>query len=242
MRRVFLVAFVTAIVCVFIQAPAKRVTAFDSPIQWVAFGDSITVGYGASPGHSFINLISASVGPVDNLGVGGSMAANQVQRISDYSGPATNVIWMAGFLDARWYTPLAEYESTLRAGLATLQQRGDRVYLGTCLRMSDPGYDPSVAGVIAVQRQVAAEFPNVVIAETSALYDPANVISDTVHPNDAGHDQIATAFSVAIKPHRLYVPLVATDIIQRNAIGRYTREGGTYLIDESKVSHGFHMQ
>jgi len=86
---------------------------------------------------------------------------------------------------------------------------GPNVYLGNCVRLNATGYasgapynQGSDAAVFAINRRIlsvckrlAADGLNVAYVDASALYDTSADISvDGIHPNDAGHAHIASAF------------------------------------------------
>lgn len=91
---------------------------------------------------------------------------------------------------------------------------GDRptVYLGNCLRMPAASYGMfapfnkgSDAAVEAVNRMMGclvcglqADGLDVRLVDASAAFDPVNVAADGIHPNNAGHQQIADAFLLAM--------------------------------------------
>jgi hypothetical protein len=57
--------------------------------QWAAFGDSVTVGFGASaPSQSYIGLLGAELGAIDDLAVGATRMAQQADAAVQYAGPA----------------------------------------------------------------------------------------------------------------------------------------------------------
>ncbi len=84
---------------------------------------------------------------------------------------------------------------------------GPNVYVGNCLHMNSSGYgiapnSGSDAVVASLNTRIAkncqllcADGLNVVAVEASSRYSTSNVASDNIHPNDAGHQQIADAFS-----------------------------------------------
>jgi lysophospholipase L1-like esterase len=196
-------------------------TTFDSPVpcpyNWVAFGDSITQGASASPGHSFVDLMSQSVGMIDNRGMAGTKTYEQLGHISNYTGTAQNVLWLVGFSDMREATSPDVFEAHLRSALSVLVSRRVIVFLGTTLRMpaagygmyppADKGSDAAVNNINIAIRRIAIDYPDVFVVDTSNAYDPANASSDLCHPNDVGHAQIAQAFLNVIS-HRIFIPIV----------------------------------
>src|SRR5213075_2684239 len=51
---------------------------------WVAFGDSLTEGYGASPSHDYPSLLSQRLGvPITNLGKSGDTSSDGLVRLEE---------------------------------------------------------------------------------------------------------------------------------------------------------------
>jgi hypothetical protein len=175
---------------------------------WVAYGDSIAEGFGASePSLSFVARVAGELNvDIDNWAVGGSRIAEQLEVIREDAGSATNVLWLVGYNAMRAGTDVDNFATTLLiGGLALLTERHSRVYLGLCLRMTPEGYllygpqwnhgsDSAVLMLNQRIRQIATQYPDVVLVEMDR-YDPtADVSEDLVHPSDLGHLQIARDF------------------------------------------------
>ena len=188
-------------------------------LHWVAFGDSITVGWSASSlENSFIGRLAAATGPIDNRAISATRIHEQLTSIQAYTGTATAVIWLTGYNDMRAGTPLEQYRQDLATALDDFAQRGMRVYLGLCLHMTPEGYaafgplwnhgsDAAVAALNDVIRDTARAYTNVRIVDTANYSPAAGVAGDLVHPNDLGHQQIATAFLLKIRPP-VYLPVI----------------------------------
>ncbi len=177
-----------------------------SNASWVAFGDSITVGLGAStPERSFIKRIERITGSIDNRAESATRIRDQLSRIKSYQGNADSVIWLTGYNDMRAGTARHVYRALLKQSLDLFSTRRVTVYLGLCLSMTPTGYtarkpnwnhgsNMTVQAFNQIIRQTAQRYPFVRIVDTS-FYTPASGVSaDQVHPNDLGHQQIANAF------------------------------------------------
>lgn len=207
-RRALLRALVALpLVC----APALRL---------VCFGDSITAGQGASrPARAYVAVVGAALGRrVDNRAIGASRLAEQLDALHATPVlPGDIVLLVTGYNDMRAGTPLADYRRQLDAALGQLVAASAQVVVGGCLPMTPAGYaaygptwnhgsDAAAATYTAIIADVAAAHGCRFAPMDS--YDPRNVTSDLVHPNDAGHTQIAQAMLRALRL-RLYIPLVA---------------------------------
>lgn len=216
--------FLLPIMILFFSCSANEASKASFTPDWIAFGDSITVGQGASSlDTSFIKQLEPLVGPIENRAKSGSRIDEQYQIINSYSGSARKAIWLLGYNDMRAGTDPATYWLYLDQALNDLTARGFAVYLGLCLKMTSSGYiaygpawnhgsDAAVDDLNSLIIQVASRYPAVHIVNT-ATYDPYTGISgDLIHPNDAGHWQIARAFIQAIQAQSsqiYFFPLIA---------------------------------
>lgn len=179
--------------------------------RWLAFGDSITVGIGASDlAHGWASRVAAQCGQaLDNRAVSGTGVAEHLAAIGQADvQPADTVLWLTGFNDQWRGTPIDQYAALLARALALVPG----AYVGTCLRQPPDGY-AAMPGQLGSDARVAAF--NVVIAaavraagchlvDACAAYDVANC-ADLVHPTDAGHAQIAHAFLTTMR-RIVYLP------------------------------------
>lgn len=178
----------------------------------VAFGDSITEGIGtSSPDRAYAAIVARSLGyTLDNRAVGGSRIAEQAAHIRAAALRSTDVVlWLTGYNDMRGGTPVAEYAAALAEALTLL--RPATLIVGGCLPMTEAGYRAygprwshgSDATAAAYRGVLRALWP---AARAVEGYDPTNN-SDLVHPNDAGHAQIAAALLTGLNT-RVLLPVV----------------------------------
>jgi lysophospholipase L1-like esterase len=199
-RRTFLqVASASAL------APLVRATP-----RLVCFGDSITVGQGAStPEHTYAAIVARTLGyTLDNRAIGATRIADQLAReiLITRVRPPDVALFLSGYNDMRHATPLADYQQMLAQAVAWLTQDGAALLLGDCVRGAQAGYgryapfDQGSDAAVVAFNQVIHGFAYVA---ASAAFDPINSSADLAHPNDRGHAQIASAFL-----HRQYVPIM----------------------------------
>lgn len=209
-RRVFRFAL-TAAACGLLRP------VFAADRRLVAFGDSITYGLGASaPDRAYIAQVAAAWGlPLANCAVSGShLAEIAACAAATPLTPADTVVALVGYNDMRAGTPLATFRAQLDGMLADVCGRAGRVRIGNCLRMTQAGYHEahgsagSDAAVYACNQQIAAACAaaGAQLVDACGRYDPAHVTADLVHPNDAGHAQIAAAF---VRPYQVFLPMGA---------------------------------
>lgn len=179
----------------------------------VCYGDSITTGHGAStPAHAYAALVAAAMGyTLDNRGIDGSRIVEQLQIIAPVHPPDVALL-LSGYNDMRNGTELAIYRARLVRAASRLTSAGATLYLGDCLRMTEAGYAAYAPSGNHGSEQIVADMNAIIrtmparIVRASAAYDPMNVDSGLVHPNDEGHAQIAGAFLKAMR-HRIYLPI-----------------------------------
>jgi lysophospholipase L1-like esterase len=205
----------------FCRALAATPLACVLALRLLCFGDSITSGAGAStPALAYASLVAAALGrQLDNRAIGASLIERQLREAIRPAVIARTdvVLFVTGYNDMRAGTPLDRYRPMLAEALALLRASGALVVVGTCPRMTEAGYaaygpewnhgsDQAVAAYNVVIAETATRY-GCRIAYTERMYDPWNVTSDMVHPNDRGHQQIAQAMLEATAL-RITLPLV----------------------------------
>lgn len=207
-RRSFLLA-AAALPCV------RRSGMVRLPVapRLIAFGDSITFGDGGSAyANGWAWRVAAQLGiALDNRAVSGTGVAEHLAAIQAAPNVATDtILWLTGFNDQWRNTAPEDYRGSLRSALARIPG----AYIGNCLRQTEaayavmPGHFGSIARVAQFNAIIAEEVraAGCVLVDASAAYDPTNC-DDRVHPNDAGHAQIARAFLAAMR-RVVYVPTI----------------------------------
>ena len=180
------------------------------PPTSVAFGDSITVGYGARTTKA---MWANRVGVGDNRAVAGSTVAEQVEVIRAYRGRATTALWFSCTNDLFRATSPLSYTASLSEGVRLLQARGLTVYVGTCLRLKRSPYAPrgweELHDAYSAAARAVAEGTGAILVDIDAVYDAETMEASFLpwHPSDAGHAAIAQAFLGALH-RRVYVPLL----------------------------------
>lgn len=212
---------------------SSNITALNKtqPINLEAFGDSITVGWGASDMQttSWAPLVAKYKSLIlDNRAVGASTligpsleARNQYKTIMETLLNETCVsVFLTGFNDMRYFgedlNALATYSRRLTEVLRYIGQFP--TYVGNCLRMTPEGYtsfgpdwnkgsNKAVTmyneAIRQVIDQVKKEGFNITHVDASAVYNPSKEVSPTtgVHPNDTGHAKIAREFLMIMSPN-----------------------------------------
>lgn len=198
-RRSFL-AFCTLLPLLRRSPPVQRL---------VAFGDSITVGDGATEHrYGYAQLVAGS-GLLDNRAVSGTRMIDHEQAIRSATfEPSDTVLWLTGYNDMRIGTPLEEYRAGLQSALSCIPG----AYIGNCLRMPQASYSippndkGSDARVLEFNRVIAQEVraAGCHLVDACAAWDTA-LCDDRIHPNNEGHAALARAFLATMR-RRVYLP------------------------------------
>ncbi len=189
------------------------------PKVFMAFGDSLTLGTGASPGADYPNVLQTRLvnhfasALVYNRGDDGSNSWEGIERSRRNVGGLTPAYSLVMYGTNDWHTPeckLAEMCATpenLREIVRIMKQYDSLTVLATLPPVSpsrtDPGRNDWVERVNDALRLVAAE-EGVPLAEVHealvdlAGNDPESIFSDHVHLMDAGYAAVAEAFFQAI--------------------------------------------
>jgi acyl-CoA thioesterase-1 len=154
----------------------------------VAFGDSLVEGVGASAGNDFMSALSRQLEePIVNLGVRGDTTADAVLRLDQVIAQDPKVVMvLLGGNDYLQQVPKAETFANLNQIVTTIHDSGAVVMLlgvrGGLLRDEYQGDYQDLA-----QSLGTAYVPNVL----DGLFGNPSLMSDAIHPNDAGYQVIA---------------------------------------------------
>ncbi len=155
----------------------------------VAFGDSLTAGYGAGEGADYPSTLSGLIGvDVINAGVSGDTTGEALARIDAdvlAKNPRIVIVGLGGndFLRGE---PIATTEANLRAIVRKIQDRGAMVVL---LGFNFPSLNVNYSGMY---ERIADEHGCVLVPDIidGILGDP-KLKSDDIHPNAAGYALMA---------------------------------------------------
>lgn len=163
----------------------------------VAFGDSLVFGTGASPGKDFVSLLETRVGePIINRGVPGDTTESALLRIDEVLTLRPRIaLVLLGGNDYLRRVPSEETFANLEAIITRLQEKGVLVVLlgirGGILR---DNFENSFEALAT--KTGAAYVPNVL----DGLVGDAALMSDEIHPNDAGYALIARKVYEVLAP------------------------------------------
>lgn len=164
---------------------------------WVAFGDSLTEGYGAEPGQDYPSQLSGRLGiPITNLGRSGETSGDGRARVDEIASLRPRVVLLCfGGNDELRRLPRSEMLSNLSAIIDRLQMEGTFVVLMGIRSASVR--DRNVEGFRRLAREKG-------VLHVSDLMDGVmfhqELMSDAVHPNERGYAQIAGRLEAELSP------------------------------------------
>lgn len=175
----------------------------------LAFGDSLTAGYGLSPEEGFVSRLQAwldaaapGLAAVEDGGVAGDTTAGGLARLDWLLGdpPPDLVILQLGANDALRGIPPEETEANLRGMLEILKARGVAVLLAGMLAPRNMGPD-YVEAFDSIHPRLAEEFGVALrpffLEGVAAV--PALNQADGMHPNAKGVGAIVEGIGPQVK-------------------------------------------
>ena len=199
-RAVAAIAAAVVVLAAWLFWPSKysRVANLDSRgANIVAFGDSLTAGYGAQPGDDYPSRLGSMVGAtILNSGVNGDTTASALARVQTdlvEQNPRVAIIGLGGN-DFLQHVPLATTEQNLREIVRAAHSAGAMVVI--------LGYRfPTIgASYESMYERVAKDERCLLIPDLldGILSNPA-LKSDEIHPNARGYALMAERIAGPLK-------------------------------------------
>lgn len=192
-------------------SPAERKTPAATPDTRpviVAFGDSLSAGFGADPGYSYPDFLQKALDQrgyryrVANLGISGDTTTDGRERIATVTAlrPAVVILEFGGN-DGLRGVPVAATRENLDQMIVTLQNAGAKVVLaGMTL---PPNYGPEyIQSFEAVYRDLAAKYRLPIIPFLlKGVGGRAGLMQrDGIHPTAEGNQIVAENVLQALAP------------------------------------------
>lgn len=164
----------------------------------VAFGDSLTAGYGVAKNDNYPSQLAILTNqPIINMGISGETTAEALARIDNViaKNPKLVLITLGGN-DLRIKLPASKAFSNLKQIVTILQQNGTLVVIGG---IDIPFYSKDYADdyVVFAKENGCLLVPNIL----DGLFGHRDLMIDTVHPNAKGYKLVAASFYKAIKDY-----------------------------------------
>ncbi|MCL2390295.1 MAG: GDSL-type esterase/lipase family protein [Endomicrobia bacterium] len=164
----------------------------------VAFGNSLTAGYGVDSAYSFPSVLQDMTGrTVINLGVSGDTARMGADRKEDISSHNPFMVLIEfGGNDAMKMRPLDETKAALKEIVDYVQS------LGAIAVIVDTGGNIKMSAYTKMMKQIAKEKQAVFVpAIMDGIFFKPQLKSDGIHPNAEGYKLIAEKIYKIIKPY-----------------------------------------
>jgi acyl-CoA thioesterase-1 len=166
-----------------------------APVRVVAFGDSLVSGKGATRGHDFVSVLSNLVGvEISNAGRSGDTTGSALKRLDAVLSKSPDIaVVLVGGNDLLRFVPVDQRVENITAIAQRLRRAGARVILvGLGSYPLDPfeGRLPDVA---------ARTGSTLVAGALTGIIGNAALMSDLIHPNDAGHRLIAERIAPTLR-------------------------------------------
>lgn len=164
----------------------------------VCFGDSLTSGTGAAAGMDYPSQLAAMLGkPVVNKGIPGDTTASALRRLNRdvLSANPDIVLITLGGNDLKNGIAKNVAFGNLKYIVETIQGSNAKVIIGG---LKFPGLDRGFGqGYVELAKQTGATLIPDIFA---GIADNPKLMSDPIHPNDAGYRIIARRFYNALMP------------------------------------------
>jgi len=202
MNKTRLIAFLLAFSLVLVlflrlESSTVQTQSLDSDAVVLAFGDSLTYGYGAVT-HAYPIQLQTLIGrKVVNAGVSGEVSANGLRRLPkllEMYRPSL-VILCHGGNDILRRTSKEKLKANLIAMIELSRKSGAQVLL-----VGVPGFGLLGLTTVELYEEVARE--QNVLYEGSVLEmveGDTSLKSDRIHPNRAGYKMMAEAFATVLR-------------------------------------------
>ena len=181
----------------FLQKPTYK--NFPPAIKgdWVAFGDSLTAGFGAADGNDYPTLLSQRLGVrIHNLGIAGNTTQDGLDRLQEVERLQPSVVLLClGGNDGLRSIPKEQMFTNLGTIIDRLQEKGAFVILIGVHSASVFDNNESGFEKLAKQKQ-AFLIPDIL---DGVLGNPG-LMSDYIHPNDVGYRKIADRLETVLQP------------------------------------------
>jgi acyl-CoA thioesterase-1 len=190
------------------RPPAQAAAARDERPLIIAFGDSLTAGYGIQAGQSYPDFLQAEIDRrglafrVINEGVSGDTTATGLTRLEGVAAqlPAVVIVEFGGN-DGLRALPVDQMKRNLATMVSRLQEAGAQVVLaGVKLPLN---YGPEYRQAFEdVYTNLSREFgvPLIPFLLDSLIGVPGMMQPDGIHPTVEGNVRVAATVMAAIEP------------------------------------------
>ena len=164
---------------------------------WVAFGDSLTEGFGASDANDYPAVLGRRLGmSISNLGRSGETTSDGLKRVDDVARLEPRVVLLCfGGNDSLNQHSRKETFANVASMIDRLHQAGSFVVLIGIRSASLRDYNEEHFAKLAKEKRVLY-IPDML---RGLVFKPV-YMSDAIHPNDAGYQKIAERLEKKLRP------------------------------------------
>ena len=195
----FLITFIVFLVVRFFSPAPDIKNSQPTGDNIICFGDSLTFGTGASQGMDYPSQLSRMIGqPITNAGVSGDTTATAIARLPEaVLSPAPRIVLITlGGNDLKNRVPKEKAFANLKTIIDAIQEQGALVIIG---EIDIPFYG---RGFGDAYEEVCDETGSLLIPNIfKGVIGNPYLMSDPIHPNDAGYTVMAKHFYETIKPY-----------------------------------------
>ena len=188
-----------AALCWWLLRPGTAWTNFPPTATgpWAAFGDSLTEGFGATEGNDYPSVLGRTLGvTVRNLGKSGETTSDGLNRVEDVARLEPRVVLLCfGGNDSLNQNSRKETFANLASMIDRLHQAGSFVVLIGIRSASLRDHNEEHFARLAREKRVLY-IPDML---RGLAFKPI-YMSDAIHPNDAGYQQIALRLEKKLRP------------------------------------------
>jgi len=192
-----LLSVVAALIVWFFRSPGYTNFPPRSGTVWMALGDSLTAGFGASPGNDYPALLGKELGlEIINAGVTGHTTQDGLERLEEIARLKPKVVLLClGGNDGLRGVPADQTFLNLGAIIDRLHQSGTFVVLIGVRSASLFDKNESRFKRLAKEKGVFY-VPDIL----KGVFGNGRLMSDEVHPNDEGYAAIAQRLENELGP------------------------------------------
>lgn len=166
------------------------------PETVIAFGDSLTAGFGTTGSGNYVSLLSNRTGiPIINAGRIGDTTADALARLNSAvldRGPDIVIVLLGGN-DLLQGVPVQQRISNITTIVQQIRADGTVVIL---VGVGSPPIDPFDGALAGIASQTSSSY---VPAILDGIFGVPGLMADAIHPNNAGHAIMADRIEPALR-------------------------------------------
>lgn len=197
MKKWILLAALAACAWYFMRISPEIKNLHNPQTAVVAFGDSLTAGYGSRKGASYPDVLAQKLGrPVVNLGLSGDTAVNAPNRLPDVLAQNPHMVLIE--FGANDFMRSLSCEDAVRAVAQVVDAVQNAGAVAVIVDTGGPGMGEYTKAYEKLAKEKQAVFVPGIL---KGIFHDRRYKSDMVHPNEAGYEKVAEKVYKEIKPY-----------------------------------------